>query len=134
MRVYEITFILKPDLTEEVVDHFVAQMETVVTSTGGTVRSVEKWGRRRLAYEVRRNREGYYVLFTVECEPPTVREFERILKVSDPAIKFLTVRIDQELKRLEKVRAEAGEEGKAQGNAQCFAAAARAGRAHGGGP
>ena len=104
MRVYEIMFILKPDMAEEDVDRFLAQMETVVSSTGGTVRSKEKWGRRRLAYEVRHHREGYYILFTLECEPPTVREFERVLKVSEPAVKFLTVRIDQEIKRLEKLR------------------------------
>jgi small subunit ribosomal protein S6 len=104
MRAYEIMFILRPDMTEEDVDRFLAQMETVVSSTGGTVQSKEKWGRRRLAYGVRGHREGYYVLFNLECEPPTVREFERILKVSEPAIKFLTVRIDQELKRLEKLR------------------------------
>ena len=104
MRAYEIMFILRPDMTEENVDRFLAQMETVVTSTGGTVQSKEKWGRRRLAYGVRGHREGYYVLFNLECEPPTVREFERVLKVSEPAIKFLTVRIDQELKRLEKLR------------------------------
>ena len=104
MRAYEILFILRPDMPEEDVDRFLTQMETVVSSTGGTVQSKEKWGRRRLAYEVRRHREGYYVLFNLECEPPTLREFERVLKVSEPAIKFLTVRIDQELKRLEKLR------------------------------
>ena len=104
MRVYENVFILRPDVTEEDVDKFVTQMETVVTSHGGKVQKSEKWGRRRLAYEVRGNRDGQYVVFTIECDPPVIREFERVLKVSEPVIKFLTVRIDEELKRLEKMR------------------------------
>ncbi len=104
MRIYEIMFILKPDVPEEEVDRFIGQMDTVVTSTGGKVLKPEKWGRRRLAYRVRGQREGQYLLFTIECNPPTLREFERVLKVSEPVIKFLTVRIDEELKRLEKMR------------------------------
>ncbi len=104
MRIYEIMFILRPDMPEEDVDKFIAQMENIVTSTGGAIQKVDKWGRRRLAYEVRRQREGQYILFTFEGGPATVREFERILKVSEPVIKFLTVRIDEELKRLAKLK------------------------------
>jgi len=104
MRTYEILFIVRPDYPEDELDRFIAQMDGVVTNTGGTVQKTDKWGRRRLAYEVRRHREGQYVLFTVECEPPTLREFERLLKVSEPVIKFLTVRIDEELKRIEKLK------------------------------
>lgn len=115
MRIYEIVFILKPDMPEEDADRFVTQMETVVTSTGGTVRKTEKWGRRRLAYRVRGQREGQYVIVTMECDPPTVREFERVLKVAEPVIKFLTVRIDEELKRLEKMRQKREKREKARG-------------------
>ena len=104
MRIYEIIFILKSDLPEEETDRFISQMEGVVTSTGGTIRKVEKMGQRHLAYAVGRQREGQYVLFVLECEVPTVREFERRLRVSDPVIKFLTVRVDEEMKRLEKLQ------------------------------
>lgn len=104
MRIYEILFIVRPELPEEELDRLVGQFEGLVASTGGRVQKAEKWGRRRLAYPVRRCREGQYVLFTLECEPATVREFERRLKVSDQVIKFLTVRIDRELKRLEKMK------------------------------
>ena len=72
------------------------QFDGVVTSTGGKVQKAEKWGRRRLAYEVKRCREGMYLLFTIECDPPTVREFERRLKVTDQVVKFLTVRVDED--------------------------------------
>jgi len=104
MRIYEIMFIVRPDVPEEDLDKLIAQFEGIVTSTGGKVQKAEKWGRRRLAYEVKRCREGQYILFTIECDPPTVKEFERRLKVADPVVKFLTVRVDQELKRLAKVK------------------------------
>jgi small subunit ribosomal protein S6 len=97
-------FIVRPDVLEEDLDNLIAQFEGIVTSTGGKVQKADKWGRRRLAYEVKRCREGQYILFVVECEPATVREFERRLKVTDAVIKFLTVRVDEVLKRLAKVK------------------------------
>ena len=115
MRLYEIIYIMKPDVSEEDVDRFIAQMGGVVSSGGGQVQKTEKWGRRKLAYQVRHHREGYYVLTVVECDPPTLREFERILKVSEPVIKFLAVRIDEELKRLEKLRRRREKQGAARG-------------------
>ena len=105
MRTYEIIFILKPDVPEEEADRFIAQMEGVVTSTGGAIRRIEKMGQRRLAYKVGRYREGQYVLFSLDCEVGTVKEFERRLRVSDPVIKFLSVRIDEDIKRVEKLQA-----------------------------
>lgn len=104
MRIYEIMFILRPELPEEEVDRIISQFEGVVTSTGGTVQKAEKWARRRLAYDVKKCREGQFLLFTIECDPPTVREFERRLKVSDQVIKFMTVRVDLDWKRLAKVK------------------------------
>jgi small subunit ribosomal protein S6 len=77
-----------------------------VTNAGGTVDKVEKWGKRKLAYRVDKYREGAYVLFQFSSGPEAVKEFERRLRVSDLVIKFLTVRIDETLKRLEKRRKE----------------------------
>jgi small subunit ribosomal protein S6 len=104
MRTYEIIFILKPEIPEEEGDRLIAQMELIVTSTGGTIRKIEKMGQRRLAYLVGRYREGHYVLFVVDCEAATIKEFERRLRVSDAVIKFQSVRVDEETKRLEKLR------------------------------
>jgi small subunit ribosomal protein S6 len=104
MRTYEELFIVKPDAPEEEVDQFIEQMKSVVTASGGTVDKVEKWGKRKLAYRVDRFREGAYVLVQFSAQPETVKEFERRLRVSDLVIKFLTVRIDQTLKRLDKRR------------------------------
>ena len=104
MRIYEIMFIVRPEVPDEELDRIISQFDGVVTSTGGTVQKSEKWARRRLAYNVKRCREGQYILFTVECDPGTVREFERRLKVSDQVIKFMTVRVDLDWKRLAKMK------------------------------
>src|SRR5436190_15039050 len=102
MRIYEELFIIKPDATDEEIDQIIEQMTGVITSAGGTVDKVDKWGKRRLAYRVEKNREGFYVLIQFTSGPETVKELERRLRVTDAVIKFLTVRIDEALKRLEK--------------------------------
>jgi small subunit ribosomal protein S6 len=104
MRIYENLFIVKPDATEEEIDHLIEQMSKNITTAGGTVDKVEKWGKRRLAYRVEKQREGYYVLLTFTADASVVREFERRMLVQDAIIKFLTVRIDESLKRIEKRR------------------------------
>ena len=102
MRIYEELFIVKPDVPEEEVDQFVEQLRTQVTAAGGTLDKVDKWGKRKLAYRVDKHREGFYVLMQFTAGPETVKEFERRLRVSDMVLKFLTVRIDETLKRLDK--------------------------------
>jgi len=106
MRIYEELFIIKPDAPEEEADALVEQMRLVITNGGGTVDKLEKWGKRRLAYRVSKYREGSYVLFQFNANPETVKELERRLRVADLVIKFLTVRIDETLKRLEKRKKE----------------------------
>jgi small subunit ribosomal protein S6 len=106
MRIYENLFIVKPDATEEEIDQLVEQMSKNVSTAGGTVDKVEKWGKRRLAYRVEKHREGNYVLMQFTAESQTVKEFERRLRVQDQVIKFLTVRIDETLKRLDKRKKE----------------------------
>jgi small subunit ribosomal protein S6 len=105
MRNYEIIFIVRPDATEEDVEKLISQMEGVVTGTGGKMEKVEKMGRRRLAYRVAKQREGIYVLFRLQGSGDTVKEFERRLKVIDAVIKYMTVRIDEDLERAEKFKA-----------------------------
>ncbi|MGA2629086.1 MAG: 30S ribosomal protein S6 [Terriglobia bacterium] len=105
MRKYEIIFVVRPDVNDEDLDKLVTQMQGVATGAGGTIEKVEKMGRRRLAYRVARQREGLYILFVLEGNGDTVKEFERRLKVTDSVIKYLTVRVDEELKRAEKFKA-----------------------------
>ena len=106
MRIYEELFIVKPDAPEEEVDQLVEQLRSQLTSAGATVDKVEKWGKRRLAYRVDKYREGAYVLLQFSAGPETVHELERRLRVSDMVLKFITVRTDQTLKRLEKRKKE----------------------------
>ena len=101
-RIYEELFIVKPDAPEEEVNQFVEQLKTQLTTAGATVDKVDLWGKRKLAYRVDKYREGTYVLFQFTGAPDTVKELERRLRVSDVVLKFLTVRIDETLKRLEK--------------------------------
>jgi small subunit ribosomal protein S6 len=101
-------FIVRPDVVEEDVDKLIAGFSTNVTNGGGVVKTVEKMGRRKLAYTVRKFNDGNYVLLTIEAGGPVVLELERRLRVTEPVIKFITVRIDEEEKRLAKVKANRG--------------------------
>jgi len=102
MRIYESLFIIKPDVPEEEIDQRLEALRTVLTDAGAAVDKLDKWGKRKLAYRVDKYREGFYVLIQYTAGPETVKEFERRLRVSDIVLKFLTVRIDETLKRLEK--------------------------------
>lgn len=104
-RLYEVMFIVRPDVVEEEVDKLIAGFSTTVTNGGGVVKSVEKMGRRKLAYLVRKFADGNYILLTIEADGALVAELERRLRVSEPVIKFITVRMDEEEKRLAKIKA-----------------------------
>jgi small subunit ribosomal protein S6 len=104
-RLYEVMFIVRPDMAEEEADKLIAGFTATVTNGGGQVKSVEKMGRRRLAYMVRKFNDGNYVLMTIAANGAVVLELERRLRVTEPVIKFITVRMDEEEKRLAKVKA-----------------------------
>ena len=92
-------------MAEEEIDKLIAGFTTTVTNGGGTVKSTEKMGRRKLAYLVRKFNDGNYILLTIEADGALVAELERRLRVSEPVIKFITVRMDEEEKRLAKIKA-----------------------------
>jgi small subunit ribosomal protein S6 len=98
MAKYEMMFITRPDIPEEELDKLIGQMEGVISSMDGKIEKVDKMGRRRLAYRIQRQREGFYLLFLFEGTGDTVREFERRLKVSDAVIKYMSVRADERVK------------------------------------
>lgn len=104
-RIYEILFIADPNLGETEVDTLTEQVQGFVEKDGGKVQNVEKWGKKRLAYEVRRHRDGYYVLIVAESTGPLVKEVERRLKVTDGVIRYLTVRVDDALRKAERRKA-----------------------------
>jgi small subunit ribosomal protein S6 len=104
-RTYEIMFIVRPDVEEADLDKLIEGFSGNITSGGGEVKTVEKMGRRRLAYTVRKFNDGFYVLLSVAAPGSLIIEIERRLRVSEPVIKFITVRMDEEEKRLAKVKA-----------------------------
>ena len=104
-RIYEVMFIVRPDVEDEEVDKLIESLSTTVKNGGGTVKSVEKMGRRKLAYTVRKFNDGNYILFTIEATGPVVQELERRLRVTEQVIKFISVRMDEEEKRIAKVKA-----------------------------
>src|SRR5579871_3195963 len=104
-RTYEIMFIVRPDVEEADLDKLIEGFQKNVTDGGGEVKATEKMGRRRLAYTVRKFNDGFYVLLTIVAAGSLIGEIERRLRVSEQVIKFITVRMDEEEKRLAKVKA-----------------------------
>ncbi len=108
-RLYEVMFIVDPDLPEEEMDSMVESLSAQISSQGGAVNKVEKIGRQRLAYMIRKGsrkfQEGFYVLLHVSGTGQEIAELERRLRVLDPVIRFLTVRVDEDLKRAQKIKA-----------------------------
>ena len=105
MRSYEIMFIVNPHSPEEEIDKINSQLEGIITSGGGNIEKIEKMGKRRLAYDVDKHREGFYVLFVISANGDIIKECERRLRVMDAVIKYITVRTDEDTRRLEKIKA-----------------------------
>ena len=105
MRSYEIMFIVNPSAPEEEIDKINSQLEGIITSGGGKIEKIEKMGKRRLAYDVDKHREGFYVLFVTTANGDIIKECERRLRVMDAVIKYITVRTDEETRRFEKIKA-----------------------------
>ncbi|MEO8097874.1 MAG: 30S ribosomal protein S6 [Acidobacteriota bacterium] len=104
MRTYEELFIIKPDAPIEEVDAYIGQVKDLITQAGGIIDKEEKWGNRKLAYKVLKYNEGNYVLLSFHANPETIHEVERRMRVTDMVIKFITVRLDLRMKKIDKRR------------------------------
>jgi small subunit ribosomal protein S6 len=104
-RTYELLFIADPGLEEGAVDALIEQIQGYVEKGGGQVQTVERWGKKRLAYTVKKHREGYYVLMVIIGGTDLLKEVERRIRVIDGVVKFMTVRVDVELKKAERRKA-----------------------------
>jgi len=103
-RQYELVYILPPDATEAQVAEVQTQIEEVVTRLHGQIASTDNWGRKRLAYEIARHKEGYYVLQTINGSGELMKELDRRLKVMDLVIRHMVVRVDEEKKVVERTQ------------------------------
>src|ERR687885_1600927 len=104
-RVYEVVFIVDPDTSEEDLTRLTENLRAIVTDQGGSVTKSEVMGRRQLAYKVGRKTEGVYVLFEIEGTGREIAELERRMRVSDQVLRYLTVRVDEDRRRAEKLKA-----------------------------
>ncbi|MBI1751121.1 MAG: 30S ribosomal protein S6 [Acidobacteria bacterium] len=95
MRRYETIFIASPTLTDEQADELVKQYEGIIAEQGGELLKTDKWGRKKLAYEVQKFSEGYYTLFEMNAGPELIHELERRFRNNDAVIKYLSIRMDE---------------------------------------
>jgi small subunit ribosomal protein S6 len=92
MRDYEVMVILDPSLEERTIEPSLDKYLNVIRTDGGTVENVDVWGRRRLAYEVKKNAEGIYAVITLKAEPATVKEFDRQLTLNESVLRTKVLR------------------------------------------
>ena len=103
-RIYEVVFIVDTDTSEDETTRLIEGLQRIVTDLGGTVTKTEQMGRRTLAYKIGRKSEGNYVLFEIEGTGREIAELERRMRVSDQVLRYLTVRVDEERQRAEKLK------------------------------
>ncbi len=89
MRTYEIVFIVNPDLDETALNGLIDRVKGWITTVGGTIAKVDLWGKRRMTYAIRKQREGQYVLVRADFDPSFTAELERNLRFLEPVLRFL---------------------------------------------
>jgi small subunit ribosomal protein S6 len=95
MPLYETVFIARQDISGPQVDTLADQFTTIVAEQGGEVKKRENWGLRNLAFRIKKNRKGHYVLFNLEAPPAAVAEMERNMRLNEDVLRYLTIRVEQ---------------------------------------
>ena len=103
-RQYELVYLVSPEVGEDGVGALHAQVEEIVTGLGGQIENTDNWGRRRLAYEIGKHKDGTYVVELVNGPPEVVHELDRRLKVMDTVLRHLVVRVDEDLRKAQLAR------------------------------
>ena len=103
-RKYELVYVVSPDATDEQVAELHTQVESIVQRMNGQLEKTDNWGRRRLAYEIGRHKEGTYVLEVINGDGELMKEIDRRLKVTDLVIRHLVVRVDEEQAVVERTK------------------------------
>jgi small subunit ribosomal protein S6 len=105
VRTYEVVFVAAPTLSNEELEAFINHTQSVVEGKNGKVIKVDNWGKKSLAYKIKRYRDGYYVVLTLEGDGAMIAELERRFRVTDHVMRFISVRIDEDMKRSDKLKA-----------------------------
>jgi small subunit ribosomal protein S6 len=95
MRFYESVFIARQDITTAQVEAMADEFAEIITSAGGSIKKREYWGLRALAYRIKKNRKGHYIMFNMETGPEALSEYERLLSLNEDVLRFLNIRIDE---------------------------------------
>ena len=95
MRLYESVFIARQDISTTQVEIMADEFAGIITNAGGTIYKREYWGLRSLAYRIKKNRKGHYVMFNLETGPETLREYERIMGLNEDVLRFLNLHIEE---------------------------------------
>ena len=103
-RIYEVVFIINPDADDNEVMRLSEAMQKIVTGQGGSITKNEVMGRRQLAYEINQKREGTYVLLEVEGSGAEIAELERRMRVNDRILRYMTIRVDEDRRRADKLK------------------------------
>jgi small subunit ribosomal protein S6 len=98
-------FIVDTSATDEEITRLNENLQQIVTDQGGVITKTENMGRRQLAYQIGRKKEGFYVLFEVEGSGREIAELERRMRVNDQVLRYITVRVDEDRRRAEKFKA-----------------------------
>lgn len=103
-RQYELVYVVSPEVGEDGVTDLHTQVETIIKDLGGRIEKTENWGRRRLAYEIGKHREGTYIVDLIEGPGELIKELDRKLKVLDSVLRHLVVRVDEDLRKSDRAR------------------------------
>jgi small subunit ribosomal protein S6 len=95
MRLYESVFIARQDITSTQVETMADEFSEIITSAGGTIKKREYWGLRSLAYRIKKNRKGHYIMLNMETSADALREYERIMGLNEDVLRFLNIRIEE---------------------------------------
>ena len=95
MRLYESVFIARQDITTAQVETMADEFAEIITSAGGSIKKREYWGLRALAYRIKKNRKGHYIMFNMETGPEALKEYERIMRLNEDVLRFLNIRIEE---------------------------------------
>ena len=95
MRLYESVFIARQDVSSAQVESMADEFAGIITSAGGSIKKREYWGLRTLAYRIKKNRKGHYVMFNLETGPEALKEYERIMGLNEDVLRFMNIRIDE---------------------------------------
>jgi small subunit ribosomal protein S6 len=92
MNQYEVTFIVQPDLEENGLEELLDKVQGWITTSGGKIEKIERWGKRKLAYSIRKHKEGTYFLLHTEMDPSFCHELERNMQILEPIIRYMVIK------------------------------------------